>query len=85
MSMGNVALMSAEERELRTKIKALHDEIASKADTVGEKFPDEARKMHYGEIDHRPIYGQAKPEEAKELIDEGVEILPIPSLPDDNN
>lgn len=80
-----VALMSAEERELRSKIKALHDEIASKADNVGEKFPDEARKMHYGEIDHRPIYGQAKPEEAKELIDEGVEILPLPSLPDERN
>lgn len=80
-----VTLMSAQERELRGKIKALHDEIASKADNVGEKFPDEARKMHYGEIDHRPIYGQAKPAEAKELIEEGVEILPIPSLPDDRN
>ena len=80
-----VALMSAEQHELRRKIKELHDELAAKADNVGEKFPDEARKMHYGEIDHRPIYGQAKPEEAKELIEEGVEILPIPSLPDEKN
>ena len=80
-----VALMSPQQQELRKKIRELHDEIASKADNVGEQFPDEARKMHYGEIDHRPIYGQAKPEEAKELIEEGVEILPIPSLPDDSN
>jgi hypothetical protein len=80
-----VALMTAEQRELRKKIKALHEELASKADNVGESFPDEARKMHYGEIDHRPIYGRAKPEEAKELIEEGVEILPIPGLPDERN
>lgn len=79
------ALVSPEMAELRAKLKALHEEIASSAENVGEKFPEEARKIHYGEIEARPIYGQAKPEEAKELIEEGVEILPIPSLPDDRN
>lgn len=79
------ALVSPEMAELRAKLKALHEEIASNADNVGENFPEEARKIHYGEIEARPIYGQAKPEEAKELIEEGVEILPIPGLPDDRN
>jgi hypothetical protein len=79
------ALVSPEMAELRAKLKALHEEIASNADNVGEKFPEEARKIHYGEIEARPIYGQAKPEEAKELIEEGVEILPIPNLPEDRN
>ncbi len=78
-------LMMAQEAELRAKIKELRDHVTKNADDVGEKFPDEARKMHYGEIDHRPIYGQAKPEEAKELIEEGVQILPLPSLPDERN
>jgi len=39
--------------------------------------------MHYGDIEHRPIYGEASPEEARSLIDEGVEVSPLPVLPDD--
>ena len=49
------------------------------------KFPDEARKMHYGEIEHRSIYGEASPQEAKELLDEGIEFHPLPVLPDERN
>jgi len=78
-------LMMAQERELRAKLKELRDHIVKNADNVGEKFPNEARKMHYGEIEHRPIYGEASPEEAKSLIDEGVEVSPLPVLPDDRN
>ena len=78
-------LMMAQERELRAKIKELRDHIVKNAENVGEKFPNEARKMHYGEIEHRPIYGEASPEEAKSLIDEGVEVSPLPVLPDDRN
>ena len=78
-------LMMAQERELRVKLKELRDHIVKNADNVGEKFPNEARKMHYGEIEHRPIYGEASPEEAKSLIDEGVEVSPLPVLPDDRN
>lgn len=44
---------------------------------VGEKFPEEARKMYYGEAPERAIMGQAKPEEAKALLDEGVPVLPL--------
>jgi hypothetical protein len=82
---GATPLMMAQERELRAKIKELRDHIVKNADNVGEKFPNEARKMHYGEIEHRPIYGEASPEEAKSLIDEGVEVSPLPVLPDDRN
>jgi hypothetical protein len=78
-------LMMTQERELRTKLNELRDHIVKNADNVGEKFPNEARKMHYGEIEHRPIYGEASPEEAKSLIDEGVEVSPLPVLPDDRN
>jgi hypothetical protein len=78
-------LMMAQERELRTKLKELRDHIVKNADNVGERFPNEARKMHYGDIEHRPIYGEASPDEARSLIDEGIEVSPLPVLPDDRN
>jgi hypothetical protein len=81
----STSLMMAQERELRVKLKELRDHIVKNADNVGEKFPNEARKMHYGEIEHRPIYGEASPEEARALIDEGVEVSPLPVLPEDRN
>jgi len=78
-------LLMAQERELRAKLKELRDHIVKNADNVGERFPNEARKMHYGEIEHRPIYGEASNEEARALIEEGVEVSPLPVLPDDRN
>jgi hypothetical protein len=78
-------LMMAQERELRAKLRELRDHIVKSADNVGERFPNEARKMHYGDIEHRPIYGEASPDEARALIDEGVEVSPLPVLPDDRN
>jgi hypothetical protein len=78
-------LMMAQERELRVKLKELRDHIVKNADNVGEQFPNEARKMHYGDIEHRPIYGEASPEEARSLVDEGIEVSPLPVLPEDRN
>ena len=78
-------LMMAQERELRAKLKELRDHVTKNADNVGERFPNEARKMHYGDIEHRPIYGEASPDEARSLIDEGIEVTPLPVLPDDRN
>ncbi|MGY3441133.1 MULTISPECIES: DUF1178 family protein [unclassified Bradyrhizobium] len=84
-STESTSLMMAQERELRSKLKELRDHIVKNADNVGERFPNEARKMHYGDIEHRPIYGEASPEEARALIDEGVEVSPLPTLPEDRN
>ncbi|MGO8909393.1 MAG: DUF1178 family protein [Bradyrhizobium sp.] len=78
-------LLMAQERELRAKLKELREHIVKNADNVGERFPAEARKMHYGDIEHRPIYGEASADEARALIDEGVEVTPLPVLPDDRN
>jgi hypothetical protein len=80
-----VAVMSPPERELRKKLKELREHLTKNADYVGGKFPEEARKMHYGEIEHRSIFGEASPEQAKELHDEGIEFHPLPVLPDDRN
>ena len=78
-------LLMAQERELRAKLRELRDHIVKNADNVGERFPTEARKMHYGDIEHRPIYGEASPDEARALIEEGVEVSPLPVLPEDRN
>ncbi|HET9414486.1 MAG TPA: DUF1178 family protein [Pseudolabrys sp.] len=80
-----VAMISPQEQEIRAKLKELRDHLTKNADNVGPKFPEEARKMHYGEIEHRSIYGVASPEEAKELSEEGIEFHPLPSLPDERN
>lgn len=79
------SLMMAKEQEFRAKLRELRDHVTKNADNVGEKFPDEARKMHYGEIEHRPIYGEASPSEARAMIDEGLEVSPLPTLPEDRN
>jgi hypothetical protein len=80
-----VAMISPREREVRAKLKELRDHLTRNADNVGRRFPDEARKMHYGEIEHRSIYGEASPKEAKELHEEGIEFHPLPVLPDERN
>ena len=82
---GPTPLLMAQERELRIKLRELRDHIVKNADNVGERFPNEARKMHYGDIEHRPIYGEASPEEARSLVEEGVEVSPLPVLPEDRN
>ena len=80
-----VAMMSPQEREFRKKLKELRDHLTNNADYVGQKFPEEARKMHYGEVEHRSIYGEATPDQAKELHEEGIEFHPLPVLPDERN
>ena len=78
-------MMSPQEQEFRGKLKELREHLTQNADNVGQKFPDEARKMHYGEIEHRSIFGEASLEEAKDLHDEGIEVHPLPVLPEERN
>jgi hypothetical protein len=80
-----VAMVSPEERAMRAKLRELRDHLTKNSDYVGPKFPEEARKMHYGEVEHRSIYGEASAEEAKALHDEGIEFHPLPVLPDERN
>ncbi len=61
--------------------KRARDYVEKNFDYVGEKFPEEARKIHYGEVKERQIYGEATGKEVKELVDEGVSIAPLPASP----
>jgi hypothetical protein len=67
------------------QLKALSEKLRENADYVGDKFAEEARKIHFGETDPRGIYGEATPEEAKSLAEDGVEFMPIPVFPDDRH
>ncbi|GJE37999.1 DUF1178 family protein [Methylobacterium persicinum] len=80
-----VTLISEPERTLREAIKALHAHVAATSEHVGARFAEEARKIHYGEAEGRSIHGQASLDEARALFDEGIEVAPLPFLPDDRN
>jgi len=69
---------SDELRKMRQFVTGLRKYVEDNADYVGPRFPEEARKIHYGETEERHIYGEASPEEARELIEEGVDVAPLP-------
>lgn len=81
---GHAAEKEATARGLKMLIK-LRDEVEKHCDHVGDKFAEEARKIHYGEVDKRNIYGQATAEQSQELRDEGVEFGEIPWIPRPEN
>lgn len=66
---------------MQTALVKLRETVEANCDNVGADFPEEARKIHYGEVEHRDIYGQASAEEAQELSEEGVEFGRIPWAP----
>jgi hypothetical protein len=75
----------AAQKELIDTVRKLRDEVVSKAEYVGPRFSEEARKIHYDEAPARGIYGEATAEEARALVEEGVEVMPLPVLPGDTN
>ena len=64
-----------------TALAMLKAEIEAKSDYVGMNFVAEARRMHAGDAPERAIYGEARPEEAKKLIEDGVPVAPLPFIP----
>ncbi len=77
--------MNSEKRAVMEQFKALAEKMRENADYVGDRFAEEARKIHFGETDPRGIYGEATAEEARSLIDDGVGFMPIPVFPDEHN
>ena len=70
---------------MREALKEFRRKVTEGADYVGDKFAEEARKIHYEETEQRGIYGEASPDEARELADEGIAFQPLPPLPEDRN
>ena len=65
-------------REVRKSVEA-------NAEYVGDKFAEEARRIHYAETEKRGIYGEASAQDAKALSEEGIDVHPLPRLPEDGN
>jgi hypothetical protein len=80
-----VAVLTDRERELRAALRALREHVMKNAEDVGKGFVEEARKMHFGETEERSIYGEADLAEARALLEEGIDVLPLPVVPDDRN
>lgn len=66
---------------MQARIMQALREVMANTEDVGERFADEARAMHHGEVEHRQIRGQASPQEALELMEEGIEVIALPSVP----
>jgi hypothetical protein len=72
-------------QKLRQFMAGYRKFVEENAEYVGPKFPEEARKIHYGETEERHIYGESTLGEARELIEEGIQIAPVPPDPGDLN
>ena len=81
----SVALMDDKSRALRDLIRGFRDKLVAEGHDVGADFAAEARRIHDGETPPRQIYGQASPAEARDLLDDGIMVLPMPVMPDELN
>jgi hypothetical protein len=70
---------------LREAVKEFRKKVTENADYVGDKFAEEARKIHFNETEPHGIYGEATTEEARALAEDGIAFQPLPSLPEDRN
>jgi hypothetical protein len=77
--------MGEAQKQALAQLKELSQKVRENADYVGDKFAEEARKIHFGEAEARGIYGEATSEEVHALAEDGVEFMPIPVFPDDRN
>jgi hypothetical protein len=76
---------AARRREILAMMRKLRSEVLANSENVGDRFPEEARKMHYREVEPRAVHGEATLSEVKELLEEGVDIYPVPQVPDEHN
>ncbi len=74
-----------QQAELVQKLRDLREKVVANSDYVGDKFAEEARKMHFNETEKRGIYGEATLEEVKDLSEDGIDCVPLPILPEDQN
>jgi hypothetical protein len=70
---------------LMQMMREVRKSVEANSEYVGDRFADEARKIHYAEAEKRGIYGEATSDDAMSLIEEGIEVHPLPRLPEDSN
>jgi hypothetical protein len=87
MNSDKVSLSSGhpQQSEIRELMRAMRRKVVNEADYVGDRFAEEARRIHFKEADQRGIYGEATHDEVAELLEDGVDFLPLPNLPEEAN
>ncbi|MFK4820239.1 DUF1178 family protein [Ochrobactrum quorumnocens] len=85
-SKEHVAIAMGEaQKQVLEQMRELSRTVRENADYVGDQFAEEARKIHFGETEVRGIYGEASKEEVHSLIEDGVDVMPLPVFPEDKN
>lgn len=82
---GTQPMVAAHREKMAAMVKAFQSHVKDNFDYVGDRFAAEARKIHTGETEGRDIYGEATSKEVKDLLDDGIDVAPMPSLPDKAN
>lgn len=75
----------SETRALRQKLAAWRSLVLASAENVGTDFTSQARRMHEGDMDYKPIYGEASRDDVVTLLEDGVPLLPLPPAPEDQH
>ncbi len=74
-----------QQAQLRAALRQLRDKLTAEADYVGDRFATEARKIHLHEAEPRGIYGEATRDEVADMVEDGVDFMPLPHIPEDHN
>ena len=77
--------MDQAQKQVLEQMRELSRKVRENADYVGDQFAEEARKIHFGETEARGIYGEASKEDVHSLIEDGVDVMPLPVFPEDKN
>lgn len=80
-----VSLAANNSSEVADMLRKLRQQLTSNADYVGDRFAEEARRIHFEEVEKRGIYGEATPDEVRGLVEDGIEFHPLPTVPEDHN
>lgn len=74
-----------EQQKMLSALREVTKKVRKEAEYVGDRFAEEARRIHFKEVEERAIYGEASIKEVSSLVEDGISVVPLPSLPEDEN
>ncbi len=77
--------LEAEQQKMLSALREVTKKVRKEAEYVGDRFAEEARRIHFKEVEERAIYGEASVKEVSSLVEDGISVVPLPSLPEDEN
>lgn len=77
--------LEAEQQKMLSALREVTKKVRKEAEYVGDRFTEEARRIHFKEVEERAIYGEASVKEVSSLMEDGIPVVPLPSLPEDEN